>query len=451
MDGNCIYDSSDTHISGIPVQLFSGGNLKQTVFSFNGEYFFDIDTFGIYTITIDTNSIPFNLNCPYGGNQVTIVSSTDSFATGIDFGLTCKPGYDLAAMGAMRIHRFLPNCTTGILVFAGDVAQSNYNIICNSGISGEVKVTIKGPAEYLEPFANALVPVVSGKILTYSITNFSLINSGTDFNFNVITDSTASMEDSVCVDIEIISGTGDNNLSNNSNTTCFLISSSFDPNEKEVNPIGNLEYPFNDYLTYTIHFQNTGTAPAQHIQILDTLDSDLDVSTFQLLAYSHTNMTQVVEGGIVKFNFPNINLPDSTNNEPASHGYIQYKIKPKAGTPLTSSFDNTASIYFDFNSPVVTNTTHTSFASGISELPIENELLVYPNPVTDKITIEMLRQTQHDIVAIEITDVLGRKVYSEQTNLKSVICNLKSLSSGIYFIKVQSLNGEIQVKKVVKQ
>ncbi len=455
INGNCLYDSSDIHISGIPVQLFSGSNLKQTVFSFNGEYFFDVDTFGVYTIEIDTSAIPFYVNCPFGGNQIVITSAADSFETGIDLGLSCKPGFDLAAYGATRIHRFFPNAVTSILVFACDVVQGNYNIVCTPGISGLVKVTIDGPVQYFEPVQNALIPSVSGNVLTYTVNDFSLINLS-DFYFNVITDSTASMDDSVCVETEIFSGIGDNNLSNNSNTTCFMISNSCDPNEKEVNPIGNLGYSFNDYLTYIIHFQNTGNAAAQHIQILDTLDSDLDVSTFQLLVYSHPNMTQVLEGGIVKFNFPNINLPDSTSNEPGSHGYIQYKIKPNSGVTPNTSFDNTASIYFDFNSPVVTNTTHTSFATGVQELQGESNLVLYPNPVTENVTVKF--QNGIPINQIEIIDLLGRKVYDEKTTLNSTeiigtskIINLKSLSKGVYFIKVQSHHGEMLVKKIVKQ
>ena len=125
------------------------------------------------------------------------------------------------------------------------------------------------------------------------------------------------------------------------------------------------------------------------------------------------------------------------------------KIKTKSTLVNGNTFSNTASIYFDFNSPVVTNTTHTSFATGISELPIKNNLLLYPNPVTDNVTIRF--QNGIPINQIEVTDILGRKVYDEQTNLKSKILNLKSLSSGVYFIKLQSRNGEMQVKKIVKQ
>ena len=58
----------------------------------------------------------------------------------------------------------------------------------------------------------------------------------------------------------------------------------------------------------------------------------------------------------MRFNFPNINLPDSTNDEPNSHGYVQFSIKLHDSIPLGTALSNTSFIYFDFNPPVQTNT-----------------------------------------------------------------------------------------------
>jgi hypothetical protein len=69
----------------------------------------------------------------------------------------------------------------------------------------------------------------------------------------------------------------------------------------------------------------------------------------------------------VRFNFPNINLPDSTNNEPESHGYIQYKIKRNAGLSPGTAISNKASIYFDFNAPIVTNTVTNNICTAVNQ------------------------------------------------------------------------------------
>ena len=67
---------------------------------------------------------------------------------------------------------------------------------------------------------------------------------------------------------------------------------------------------------------------------------------------------QVYNDGLVKFNFPHINLPDSNSNEAASHGYVQYKIRAKDSLAIGSTIENTANIFFDFNPPIITNTTN---------------------------------------------------------------------------------------------
>jgi uncharacterized repeat protein (TIGR01451 family) len=153
--------------------------------------------------------------------------------------------------------------------------------------------------------------------------------------------------------VNVTPTTGDNNVSNNSMQHCFSVVNSFDPNAKEVYPEGGI--PVNqEWLTYTIHFQNTGNAPAQNIYILDTLDQNLMPETFTLLSYSHEPLIQLF-GNVVKFNFPNINLPDSTYDEPNSHGFVQYKIKLTPGLPIGTIISNIAYNFFDFNPPIATN------------------------------------------------------------------------------------------------
>jgi hypothetical protein len=45
----------------------------------------------------------------------------------------------------------------------------------------------------------------------------------------------------------------------------------------------------------------------------------------------------------------NIQLPYKTTNEPASHGYVSFKIKPRPRVVIGDSLNNKAAIYFDFN------------------------------------------------------------------------------------------------------
>ena len=355
-DNSCATTNDGTGVSMIKLNLFdSGSNLiQQVIANWGGDFSFNTQL-GNYSTSVDTLYLPFNVLCPTNNSIASNLTATDSIDYNVDFRLICKPGFDIGVWSTIANNIFFPGNSTSVFINAGDFSQSLYNVSCNSGISGEVKVVINGPANYLSPIAGALTPTVNGDTLIYTISDFSLVNAATDFAFNVITHSNAQSGNQICFSVTVTPTSGDNNISNNILTHCFTVSNSFDPNEKEVSPVGSLAYPYNDWLTYTIHFQNTGTAAAQHIQVLDTLDADLDASTFQLLSYSHTPMVQIT-GSNVAFNFVNINLPDSTTNLAGSMGYVIYRVMPMANLLVGTAIENTASIYFDFNTPVVTNT-----------------------------------------------------------------------------------------------
>ncbi len=350
---NCIQQMYETNINEIKVKLYQDGNLVQQGY-FGSDYSFDTDL-DTFTVELDTTDLPFLVSCPMTGDTIVNVTALDSLLYNINFALQCKPGFDLAVLNVEKAGDFFPNFKTPVKITAGDFIHSVYNVNCNSGISGELKVVINGPADYYSTMPGALTPIVTGDTLIYSVPDFSLINPDSGFAFKVWIDSLAQIGNQICFDITVTPTTGDNNISNNSVSHCFEVLSSYDPNEKEVSPVGSLAYPFNDWLTYTIHFQNTGTASAHHIRVFDTLDTYLDASTFQLLTYSHEPMVQLF-GNIVHFNYVNINLPDSSSDSEGSKGYVSYRIKPLVNLPLGTTISNSASIYFDFNTPVLTNT-----------------------------------------------------------------------------------------------
>ena len=66
----------------------------------------------------------------------------------------------------------------------------------------------------------------------------------------------------------------------------------------------------------------------------------------------------VINLQLFDFIFNNIQLPDSNVNEPASHGFVKFKINQRANNPLGTVIENKAGIYFDFNEAVITNSTH---------------------------------------------------------------------------------------------
>ena len=143
-------------------------------------------------------------------------------------------------------------------------------------------------------------------------------------------------------------------------TECLTIIDSFDPNDKQVSPKGLTEERFvkrNTPLDYKIRFQNTGTDTAYTVIVVDTLSSLFDISSLQMKGASHNYSLSVSgkENPILTWTFNSINLVDSLTDEPNSHGFLKFAIEPIEGLQDGTIVHNTASIYFDYNEPVITN------------------------------------------------------------------------------------------------
>lgn len=154
----------------------------------------------------------------------------------------------------------------------------------------------------------------------------------------------------------------ENSFSRNAVVTC-----AYDPNDKSASPEGYEEPHFilaDTEIEYRIRFQNTGNAPAFDVVIEDQIDVEhLDIATLVPTGASHSYSTIIEPSGRVRFVFNNIMLPDSVHNEPESHGYITYKIRPRSDIMEGAVIENTASIFFDDNPPIITNTTmHTIYS-----------------------------------------------------------------------------------------
>jgi uncharacterized repeat protein (TIGR01451 family) len=142
---------------------------------------------------------------------------------------------------------------------------------------------------------------------------------------------------------------------------------SFDPNDKWVEPQGCGKagmVPPGTPLKYTIRFQNLGNAPADNVVVRDLLDADLDLGSLDILDSSHpvTGVTLDADR-LLSWSFQGIDLPDAASDEPGSHGFVSFAAAPRGDAPDGTEITNTASIYFDFNPAVVTNTVVSTLSS----------------------------------------------------------------------------------------
>lgn len=243
-------------------------------------------------------------------------------------------------------------------------------------------------------------------------------------------------------------GATDYNLANNSATLASEVRNSWDPNDKSTNRPQVVSPSVQDEFTYMIRFQNMGNDDAFNIVVKDTLDADLDLSTFGLLELSHSgsvNIDPVTR--IATFNFPNINLPAASVNEPASHGYAIYKIKENAGNGIGTAITNTAYIYFDFNPPIITNTTfNVNQTSGVAEVGVD-AFAVYPVPASEFVTISSKNNAA--LGSVKVVDVTGKTVFAASTQQSIYQLDVKTFANGVYTLLLENGAAASQHKIII--
>jgi hypothetical protein len=191
-----------------------------------------------------------------------------------------------------------------------------------------------------------------------------------------------------------------------------------------------------------IRFQNTGTDTAFTIVIRDTLDLDLNIFTVTPGVASHPYEFKMYGPRVLEWTFNNINLPDSSANQLESNGFATFHVDQVPNLAPGTEITNSAGIYFDFNDPIITNTTIHRIFEGFVEsvLQIENiensgkNILVYPNPTNHSITIKG-EQNLHQ--SFSVFDQMGREVLKGKLNGISTVVNLSMLSKGIYTLKIE--------------
>ncbi|AWI24779.1 DUF7619 domain-containing protein [Flavobacterium pallidum] len=238
---------------------------------------------------------------------------------------------------------------------------------------------------------------------------------------------------------------------NNSDFSTAMIVGSWDPNDKTEKHGGKIlfsGFSADDTLTYTIQFENTGTANAQNVSITDTLDAMLDENTVRMVGASAPYVLER-NGNELTWKFTAIDLPPSEENTTIGHGYVTFEVKPEPGFELGDIIPNTASIYFDFNPAIVTNTFQTEFVSqlGVNDVS-ETDFRVYPNPAKDKVSVSMTGSKM--IKSLELMDISGKSLLSENINANRAEMNLSGMSAGIYLLKLKSENG-VETLKLIKQ
>lgn len=403
-NSNNKYDAGGKTINNIKVQAQKGVDIRSNCGNGEGVYLVATDT-GTYTIKPILNNTYYNIN-PVSKN----VSHNSYFNTDtVDFILQPIANKKDIVVSLLPVTVARPG-------FDVSYKLTYFNRGTTTIASGKVKLKKDNKFNFIS--ASPTNNTATGDTLIWNFTNLKPFDTTSiTLNLKLATPPTANIGDTLRSIALLDPVSGDETPNDDTTTLVQVVQSSYDPNDKTElhgGRITSAQIAGTEYLTYLIRFQNTGTDTAFNIFVRDTLDSKLDWNSLEMLGSSHNYNLTIKDGNKLEWFFTNIKLVDSTTNEPASHGYIAYRIKPEPTLTEGDSVQNKASIYFDFNMPVNTNNNKTYLRNNIVTAVIdlnnpETQLYLYPNPASGMIVLKKEDKVKGNAI-LQIRDISGKLV-----------------------------------------
>jgi hypothetical protein len=320
----------------------------------------------------------------------------------------------------------------------------------NNVQSGTVTLNFEG--DKMDLVSSNVAPTTqTANTLTWNFTNLQPMYSGNiDLKMHIHTPMDTppvNIGDQV-ISVATVTGTGsDAATTNNTYNLAQTVLASFDPNDKTcVEGAFISPAQVGGYVNYVIRFENTGTANATNITVTDIIDTNkYDLYWLEPTASSHSFKTRIT-GSKVEFIFENIDLPfDDDDND----GFVAFRIKTKPTLVLGDTFSNTASIYFDYNHPIVTDPAVTTIALlQTQDFEFSDYFSIYPNPADDRLNISSKKAME--INTVSIYNALGQLVLVVPNAQQMPSVDVSGLKAGHYFLKVDSAHGTSNCKFIKK-
>ncbi len=439
---NCTLDG-DEHFSYIPVtiQIDSNGQHIDTISTTGGLYYRALGPTGtVYAFRVLSTLAGVTQACPSSGVIYETIRDTVNTYTTKYFGMnsTVSFDYDLTQSSSMRCGRHMANTLVQISNSFGTV------------VNPTVKVNFS--PKYTFRSAEPTPASISGNTITWNFDTVSSMRPAPDLiSITLYSLGTWLLPgDTVHTSISVNPTSEDVDTTNNNTVRVDTVKSSYDPNEISVIPSGIITS--GTTLQYTVMFENDGNDTAHNIHIMDTLSEFLDISTLKTeMATATMNIAiRKVDGqNIVKFDFPNIMLPDSSHHN-LCQGMVIFNIRTREDVPPGTFIPNRVGIYFDDNEVVMTNTATDligtpTIINNLNAKALEAEL--FPNPATDLLTIKTEASTNG---SISISNSIGQVLLQQSLDDNKTNIDIKTLPSGLYYAIIKGENGSI-VKKFVKQ
>jgi hypothetical protein len=436
--GTGIYDSASDPFAIVPIklQVSKNGVVSDTVTVVSGIYFRPVgikgDTYSFKVISLPSS---FNVTNPTSGIIYDTIEAISNSHITKYIGLQCTgTGFDL---------KVFPQFRAGNHYFGGTVYISS-----SSCVPAPITLSMQLSPKYNLPFFFHPTPTsISGNTVTWNIPSPSY-QYGMSIFAGIERSVPLKFGDTLMTSYMVSPISGDADPSNNIAIRVDTVKAGFDPNEMSVTPSGYI--PSGSNLKYTIGFENTGNDTAFNISVYDTLSPYVDPQSLDIVMASNVmNIAQLNKGfyNIVKFDFPNINLLDSSHHGQCD-GAVIFTINTKQGMPNGTEIYNRAGIYFDYNDVVMTNTVENiiGLPSGVKPIVSNPKVELYPNPANDELTI--VNNNWYN--SVSIANTLGQVVLSQSLIALQTRVNIKTLSAGMYYVTLRGENG-ITVQKLIKE
>ena len=455
---NCIQDPGEAGIPNIQIYISGRG---YTYTDASGHYLYKVPA-GSYTIS-ETVLAYYPLSACQGNAIPVVAGSGAGCIQTVNFANKMDTIHD---MHISTWDYYLQSPVPG-QVYTQTTIISNDGTIPESGILASYH-----PDGQI--FAPSFTPtgIFAGSPYLYNTSGgFPTINPGSAQQFfmsynvptNIPLGTTLVFKDSVAYDTPMTKWQVDYSPWNNVNYFTTNVVAAYDPNFKEVSPkgtgsAGTISYT-DSVLEYMVHFQNTGTWRAENVVVVDTLDDNLDWTSLRpvyMSAKCTVTMQQAGAKKVATFTFNNINLPTQASNPMGSNGMFTYTIHIKPYLPVGTQFKNNASIYFDYNSPIKTNTTlntlgTTSSVTTISSGGNYSSFTIYPNPASQTFNA-VINSDEAGDANMNLSDITGKVMMSKtitiQKGTQTITTDASQLAPGIYFVTVNN-HGKVQTQKLV--
>jgi uncharacterized repeat protein (TIGR01451 family) len=446
----------------------------------SGSVYFDLDTDGIqdtsepfypsrvlkldplnyYQLTDDDGTFQFGLINPSGSYDLSLIAPTNWYITSNPQAYSITQTYN-AEISSGNIFGIAPlssydDATATVipgLLKSGWNGSITVNVFNNGTtlMSGDMTLELDTLLEFVS--SDSTPDQINGNEITWS---YSGIFPGQSQSIKVTYHVPLSVSFGTIVSstLSVTPLSTDVNPSDNTILIEGEVQSAYDPNIKTVFPEGDGAdgiISAGTTLTYTVQFQNTGNSAAENVTVVDELDSNLDITTLQVSAYSHPYDVTIIEDHTLQFKFNNIQLPDSGSDEPASHGFIQYMVKPFSNVLTGERITNWAAIVFDQNEPVITNTTLNTIGTttGTVDAGLEKSAYnIYPNPSSSMLNY-VCNNSDAGETAISVFNMQGQQVLREDHASCEGSIAVKDLPHGIYQVRFVK-NTEVKVAKFLK-